>query len=289
LDNSFTYSDATFTFFSLCECEDEEEASIESDPSFLSIEGFITALKRIARQNAVIREAANHAAASMQESKRALSGDLEIQWTSLRRHIAEILGASPRSDEDSILNTFILSEPVQTICFHYDLKLQQVYKRYLRVQCWEELAERPSLRMSKTDIQRSLRDVLLQKNQGSSIRQDDLAAAVRMGNHENTAKDNGTRDTASGDVTYPEWLEIVCRCALGSTPLCAARLGPALGDPEPLPGSPAAGSAGDLFHPDERRPFDAELATAEYAAARVRSLLEFMWEWLQDIHTDVRD
>ena len=227
LDNSYTYADATFTFFSLCDSEDANEAAGDDDEgtAFLSLDGFVSALKRIARQSSTIRDVAlRSTAASVQDKtyqRKASVNSSDVLWSSLRRHIADYLCAAPRSDEDSLLNSFILSEPVQTICFHNDLKLQKAYKRYLKVQCWEELAERPALRMSKADIQRSLRDVLLQKNQGSTMRQDDLSAAVRMCNHENTAKDSGTRDTASGDVSYPEWVEIVCRCALGSTPLCA--------------------------------------------------------------------
>ena len=127
LDNSFTYSDATFTFYSLCDSDEDE--GLDSEKPILSSEGFNTAIKRIARQSSAIDPGAKSNAThpNFQEAtRRASIGGSAAAWNNLRRHIAENLCAAPRSDDDVLLNTFILSEPVQTICFRYDLKLQKV-------------------------------------------------------------------------------------------------------------------------------------------------------------------
>jgi len=250
-NNSWTYGQATTCFFEVATHQPDGEGGTE--PILLQ-DAFHAALIRYARQSSLVPDMAGprpSADASPEEVA-------DWRWEGFKALVGTNLQAEPRSKDDVLLNRWILSTPIQMVCLEKEYAVRRVYRCMCQAPTWHTLETNPKRKVSKTELSRMLRE-LIPRDRGGPLRQEDLAGAVRAGNHENTAREQGWRDTSTGDVHFPEFLEMCLRCALGSTAITML-------DQHPE-------------DPDYQRGFDAAADNLDYALARLAVVWDVLEEW----------
>jgi len=130
------------------------------------------------------------------------------------------------------------------------------------VRGWVDLckAEAP-VSLEKQAMVKCLRELI--PKEIVALRSDDASSAMRMGNHENTSHEDGAKDAPQTVVTFPEFVEMTVRCALGTTPFPSA------------PGDPEENEDEDEENKNARS-FDPAKDGLPFAQMRIRKI----WDWL---------
>ena len=275
-DNSWTWGQAVTVFFD--HAVEDETADVGAERR-LSFHMFRNCLKRFIRQSTLV----THSARAQIEKNGGTPGkdpseDEYWRWEAFKTIVGQRLYGAPRSDDDVVLNKFFLQEPLQLLCLQNEYHLRRVYKVLVKskepsARSWEDLCNpEQALLLKKDGISKCLRE-LIPKDVGQ-LRSEDLNSAIRHGNHENTSHEEGAKDTASGNVTFPEFVEMTVRCALGTTPFSSA------------PGRDDEGD--DADEDEEVRGFNVDHDTLEFAQQRMRKVWGWLFEWL-DFELDKND
>ncbi|KAJ1490250.1 hypothetical protein T484DRAFT_1884574, partial [Baffinella frigidus] len=251
--NAWTYGQAATCFFEMASHQPDGQGG--SEPVLL-LENFRKACKRYTRQSALVADVA----ATMGRPPDGVSQDAidEWRWTGFTAMVGTNLQPEPRSKDDMLLNNWLLSTPIQMAVLESEYAIRRVYRRLCNAPTWYELEIDPQRKVSKMELSRMLRE-LIPRDKGGPLRPDDLSNAVRTGNHENTSREPGWRDTSSGDATFPEFLEMTLRCTLGTSSIT-------IQDKDP----------GD---PDYSRGFEPSTDGVAYAVERLKVVLTVLEEW----------
>ena len=267
-DNSWTWGQAVTVFFDHAVDDDAGQPS-SGDQRRLSFHMFRSCLRRFIRQSTLIIASAK----GMQPDGYSTAADDEhYRWEAFKMIVGQRLHGAPRSDEDVLLKKFFLQEPIQLECLQNEYHLRRVYKVLVKskepsVKSWEDLcrAESP-MNLKKEGMVKCLRELI--PKESVPLRGEDQSNALRHGNHENTSHEEGTKDTSSGSVSFAEFLEMLVRCALGTTPFSSS---PRQGyEEEEEDAKDSASAEEDL--PDARS-FIVESDTMEFALQRIRKVL----------------
>mmetsp|Transcript_10625 Transcript_10625/g.35558 ORF Transcript_10625/g.35558 Transcript_10625/m.35558 type:complete len:965 (-) Transcript_10625:237-3131(-) len=252
LDNSWTFGQAVTVFF---EHSNDEERNQEAGERVLTLNDFTMCMKKVARQSLVVKESSRKF--KVEDTKESQENEYYL-FEGLQRAVSERLQAVPRSDEDAMLNKFILSELIQLFCLSNEYKMRLIYKRLIKVKSWKEVLANVQAKLTKLDATKFFRDVI-PKDQGAALRQDDLYAIFRNASHEITSKESAAREL-SNDFSFPEFVEILIRCALSSS--------------------------FKLLEEEDAKTraftFDVETDSVAYAAERVKAFWRLVWSWLQN-------
>eukprot|EP00960_Hanusia_phi_P002387 68820-Hanusia_phi.AAC.2 len=257
LDNSWTFGQAVTVFF---EHSNDEERNQEAGERVLTLNDFTMCMKKVARQSLVVRESSRKF--KVEDTRESQENEYYL-FEGLQRAVSERLQAVPRSDEDTMLNAFILSEQIQLFCLSNEYKMRQIYKRLIKVKSWSEVLTSSQKKLTKLDATKFFRDII-PKDQGTALRQDDLYAIFRNASHEITSKESAPREL-SNDFSFPEFVEILVRCALSSSFKLLEE-----GDEDD-----------NSLNKTRAFTFDAETDSVAYAAERVKAFWRLVWGWLQ--------
>ena len=262
-DNSWTWGQAVSVFFDHAV---DGESGQQDEERRLSFHMFRSCLRRFIRQSMLVTaEAAKNIVGE------ADAAQLEyFRWEAFKKIVGDRLFGAPRSDNDEMLNKWFLQEPIQLLCLQNEYHLRRVYRSLVKtkepsVRGWVDLCKADApLSLEKTAMVKCLRE-LIPKDLGA-LRGEDQSNALRMGNHENTSHEDGAKDAPQASVTFPEFVEMTVRCALGTTPFRSA------------PGEP------DEEEEDEEnknaRSFDAANDELPFAQMRIRKIWDWLFEWL---------
>jgi len=275
-DNSWTWGMAVTVFFDHA-VDDDSGLGGGVHERRLSFHTFRSCLRRFIRQSTLVTKGARE---MQQQDASSSTEDAEyFRWEAFKMIVGQRLHGTPRSDEDAILNNWFLLEPIQLLCLQNEYHLRRVYRQLIKSKSeptakpWDDLCKPdPPVLLKKDFVVKSLREIIPKEHGG--LRSDDQSNALRYGNHENTSHEEGTKDKSSGAASFPEWLEMTVRCALGTTPFASA------------PGGD--GSGNDQAEEDEdatdARPFSPDTDSAAFAQQRIRKI----WEWLfASLHSEL--
>jgi len=277
-DNSWTWGVAGSVFFEHAVVDlGAHGAGARHEVRRLSLSMFWECLRCFMRQSTLVRSQAANMIVREAEPE-------DHQWEALQELIRNRLKGSPKSDGDEVLNKWFLQEPIQMLCLQNEYHLRRVYRALVKskdpsVRGWVDLCKTDAL-LEKVRMVKCLRE-LIPKEFGT-LRGDDWSIAMRFGDHENSSHEEGTKDTSRFGWTFPEFVEIIVRCALGTTPFRSA--------PEP------AGRAswyGEFWVDEARgdedadeaeikseRSFDPVTDEMHFALMRIRKIWDWLFEWL---------
>ena len=134
LHNSWTYGQAATCFFEMASHKPDGMGGTEP---VLEYEGFHKACKRYTRQSALVAEVA----ATMGRPPDGVGQDGidEWRWTGFTALVGSNLQPEPRSKDDLLLNTWLLSTPIQIAVLESEYAMRRVYRRLCNAPTWHEL------------------------------------------------------------------------------------------------------------------------------------------------------
>ena len=285
-DNSWTWGQAVAVFFDHAEDKSVHSDS-DGDERRLSFQQFRCCLRQFIRQSVRVVVMAQE----LQEAEEGGVADAEyFRWEAFKQLVGARLHGSPRSDGDEMLNKWVLAEHIQLLCLQNEYRLRRVYKTLVRqsqpaARSWNDLSK-DGLLLKKEAMVKCLRN-LIPQDQGVTLRGEDQSNALRYGNHENTSHEEGAKDSSQGNASFPEFIEMILRCCLGSTPFRsstteseeAADKENIEGNEEALAEDGKAEQKAEQDH-DDARSFDIHADTMPFALQRIRKVFGWLWEWL---------
>jgi hypothetical protein len=285
-DNSWTWGHAVTVFFDHAVNDEaaQQEPTRGDDERRLSFHMFRNCLRRFIRQSAIVNAMAHGM---------AIGGAAPTEfdrWEAFRQIVGNRLYGAPRSDEDLLLNKWFLQEPIQLLCLQNEYRLRRVYKTLVKqkestVQSWEDLCKPDQPMLLKKDAMTKCLRNLIPQDVGT-LRGEDQSNAMRYGNHENTSHEDGGKDTSTGAVCFPEFVEMLVRCALGTTPFRSVpgdvkeKEGDEDDEDEDRDQDKENKGGNEEGEASDARSFNPEADTLPFAQQRIRRIWSWLYDWL---------